>query len=822
MTELISDDYILDLKENVAVPVNFAIADVKDPSKRKRNFSKEIELPDTINNRAFFSGVFSLNVTDDGINFDATAKTNAILKKNGVPILPDAVIRLNSVIRRDKDLVFKVTLFSESVDIFLLLSNIRVNELDWSAYDHTLSQANIVTSWTAGVGSGYYYPLIERGTDRPTTTTWRTTDLLPYVYLKEALEKTLEFAGVSYSSTFLSSTRFENVLFGYGGGDIPTISATDIAQREVEVNTGDYTHTETLIPVEVSLPTTTDIGLVGNFTPSFFNSGNTTYTEVTDGLDQFDDAKIYVQRTGNYLLEVSGGIDWSYSIGSMTFLSAGCPFLEIRRNGVVIGQMTQAGDFTGQSGTTTYSYSSNLYLESGDTISFNVSPRKCFTSVTDIADKESITYDITTSTNFTWDLDCIDTEVTDGGTIVLSQFVPNMKCSDLLLGCIRQFNLYMGDPDIYNEVEIEPLIDFYGATTDFDDISLDIDYDKDFTIKPTANDYAKNILFKFKKMEENDARFYFDKYGVEYGDKDYEQGSYYAKGELKIELPWSTIVPFEIDTGILVPRFIEFDSNNNAKPKKGAPRIAMNNGLKTGSWTFTDGDGGNPSAKATYPCMHHFDDWEDPDYDLNFQLVQEVLYTADIVTTVNSYSEYYSTFIEEMTNKAGKLIECYVKWDANDVYNRDFGKLLMINGALFRLNVIQDFDPDVSSSTKIELIKVIDADSPRSRKITFTNSTNPPDPNASLRKTPYKIVSAGYSIDPATDEIIEVDTSGVRVSLREAPTNIVGQHFEVINSSNGVIDVRFTPYTANGEDIIELQPEEVLQVVSNGTEYKII
>ena len=158
MNELIAQGFTLDLADNIAVPINYAIADIKDPTKRKRNFSKTIILPDTSNNRKFFGGAFSLHVTENAINFDATKKVEAVLKKNNVPIMTDAVIKLNKVTRKDKDLEFDITLFSESVDYFLLLSNILVNELDWSAYDHALTKANIEASWSATAGTGYYYP----------------------------------------------------------------------------------------------------------------------------------------------------------------------------------------------------------------------------------------------------------------------------------------------------------------------------------------------------------------------------------------------------------------------------------------------------------------------------------------------------------------------------------------------------------------------------------------------------------------------------------------------------------------------------------------
>jgi hypothetical protein len=145
------------------------------------------------------------------------------------------------------------------------------------------------------------------------------------------------------------------------------------------------------------------------------------------------------------------------------------------------------------------------------------------------------------------------------------------------------------------------------------------------------------------------------------------------------------------------------------KPNAGASRIMFRNGSKTGTWTLRDTLTTTSETLTTYPCVHHFDNWTNPTMDLNFKLVNEVYYAATVVTTVNAYSEYYSTFINEMTNRAGQIVNLYVKWDAMDIKSRDFGKLKMINGALFRLNLIKEFAPDVQATTNIELVKVLKA-----------------------------------------------------------------------------------------------------------------
>ena len=183
--ELISNGLSLDLWESIPVPVSYSIADVTNPSARKQTFSKEVILPDTATNRAFFIGSYGLTTTDNGVNFNPSAKADIILKKKGIQVLV-GTLKLDTVFINNRTYVFVCRVLSESIDIFQLLATVNVGDLDWGAYSHKLTRTNIKNSWAGTAGTGYYYPLIERGLGRPAPTIWRTVDFIPYVYLHSA------------------------------------------------------------------------------------------------------------------------------------------------------------------------------------------------------------------------------------------------------------------------------------------------------------------------------------------------------------------------------------------------------------------------------------------------------------------------------------------------------------------------------------------------------------------------------------------------------------------------------------------------------------
>ena len=314
---LVCNGFTLNLSEGIAVPLNFSIADVKNPKDRARKFSKEIELEGTSNNCAFFRSFYNFTVTDGAVNFDATQKTEAVLYKNGIEIFGNGILKLNKVTITDGAVKFFAHLFSETVDYFLLLSNIRVSELDWSAYDHTLNRTNIKASWVATAGTGYFYPLIERGNGR-TGSIWNTTDIVPYVYAREVILKMYEYLGLSINSTWIDTTTQKNVLFGYGGGDYidNSITPLDVANRLVDLTNGDLNYSSTknvfwgtqIVSGGWQPSLTANISTFGNFD---IDSSLFTVTTTSDILLQYDDGVITVQKSGNYNLSLTGTLDFA-------------------------------------------------------------------------------------------------------------------------------------------------------------------------------------------------------------------------------------------------------------------------------------------------------------------------------------------------------------------------------------------------------------------------------------------------------------------------------------------------------------------------------
>jgi len=701
-----ADGTQIDLKERIPVPLNLSIADFKEPNKRQRNFSKEIELPGSANNQLFFSSAFSLTKIGGSYNFNSSKKVNCTYYKRGTAVLPNAVLKLNKVIIRKGKIIFKIGLFSDFVDIFLLLSNLSVRDLGWDAYNHTMDNPTIIDSWTTPIGEGYYYPLIERKA-RPVNTTWQNTEMIPYVHYVDVFKKCMEFVGQEYTSEHLETDRMKSMLFGYGGGSYVDAALSDAERnnRKVLTNNGNFSKTQS------AAATGTQVSTSGpaNFPPVPF-AGNTTNTEVQDIFNQMNVVSFVAARSGSMRIEIIGQVRFTYSGPETTYVSGGNRILYYQKNGVQfpIVELVQ----TSAAQVFNLSTSTAIDLQQGDQIELFWGVASVQVSWP-IPDDSDTTVNLAMVTTVPLQVNFISTQtaITEGATMEMRRFLPDMKCSEFILGALLFQNLMVSDADLYGVVRIEPVRDFYQGTDVFTKIDEEVDHSKDIEIRSSANAYAKNLQWIFAPGTESDATNYVIEWEQAYGDLAFDQPSFFAKGKQEIKLPFGTILPYQIYADgagpMIVPRFINVDENGNVKPTKGTPRVMFRNGMKGAKW-FLRGDA-IEDAFTTYPSVHHFDNWEFPLFDLNFQLVPEVLYAATYRTTVNTYSEYYKDEIEEIIDPNGKYVQLYRKLNDQQVKNLDWSRLLMWNGALFKFNKVVDFDSAITEITQIEMLQVLKA-----------------------------------------------------------------------------------------------------------------
>jgi hypothetical protein len=143
------ESYELDLTNDISIPLSFAIADIKDLSKRDTAKSLTVTLPGTKNNNKYFKALFEIERDSD---FKPGKKRRAIVEDEGETVF-NGVIQLKKINRinnglNNYDLVsYEVVLLGQLAGFYTNLGDTLISELDYSEYDHVYGKANQADSW---------------------------------------------------------------------------------------------------------------------------------------------------------------------------------------------------------------------------------------------------------------------------------------------------------------------------------------------------------------------------------------------------------------------------------------------------------------------------------------------------------------------------------------------------------------------------------------------------------------------------------------------------------------------------------------------------
>jgi hypothetical protein len=723
--ELFINGILVDLTDSAPFPISYNVGDIKDLSKRKGTSSKTITLPWTQTNLNLFQSVYMFSSSSVG-NFDPTIRAtaqyyyNSILLFNGYAQLQRCTLNKS----------FEITLYSEVIDYIQQMNKIKLNELDFSEYNHTLTLQHQVDTWGGTVvlngvdtnllnqGKGYYYGLTENGYDRPANDTFRLTDIPPQLYVYEVLLKLFERVGITWDSDILETLAVKKILLCYGGGELPSITqeqADDDSVFGTEDNKGDGF----IINRAINLVRDLDqpIGLLNTFVNNFSTFIDATITQdlltqVVTGVPLTIRAKskgLYeVQYNGDHNLNIDivGNGSGDYAVDGSYSLQ-----LVVLKNGSLISNdLIYSGAITSETTATTFTfdYKRQINVEVNDVLTFGITfilndttfTRTGMNSATVTTTIESDTVNI--------NLQKQPQQLTDGGTVYLSAFLPDMTGDVFFKGIINMLNLYVNpnenDPTI---LEIETLDDFYIDSSD--DWTKKIDFSEDVIVTPTINFATRNYLLKFK----DDADYWNTRYTTEtnkkYGAFNIDSQSQYNNETTIIELPFSAKCLVDVPnlsdevTGLVMPSNITID-NGVVKPFKGSPYICFRGPLTAGNWIHID-ENGDPDENTSYPFIGHTNIRDNATFDLLFGVPDKVFYTVTNYPNENLFA-YHEQSITRIVNKFGKQIECQMWLLPLDVNRLNLRTIKLIDGVKFYIQKISEYDAQQNVNTTVELIKL--------------------------------------------------------------------------------------------------------------------
>jgi hypothetical protein len=588
----------------------------------------------------------------------------------------------------------------------------------WNGFNQINGVSTSIKTGADWDGIGYYYGLIDYGYSRPTPDTFAVDNIPLQVFVYGILKKIFEFAGITWSSNFLESQRFKRLLLAYYGGALPTItpgvSANDSATTTENNNAGGFIMNGTAATSGQPIVWFPDATMIDNY-------DGTIVTDPSSQVIATSPLKFRASSIGMFQVQYSGTHDVDISTAIGAFLS--CEYnvsLIVKKNNIVIstdqiynGVLNLA---TMPIATTTFSFNFNRSVNMliNDELTFEIMLTRTNLNllVTTYA-----TYSVTqtvTSTAATLDVIKSQQALTPGSAVSVASFLPDMTCDVFLKGIITAFNLYL-KPNANNAtiLEIEPLADFYNSSLDALEWSYLLDSSKEIKVTPTINFAAKNYNFEFETEDDYWNTKYKNEFSEQYGSFVLSSQSQYATETTTMKLPFGQHPLAVIDTtNLIVPRSyqINFDEFGNGQIvlKKGKSFIVQLGEMRAGNWEHRD-EFGTDFPQITYPYVGHLDDIDAPTFDLNFGVPQVVYYAATIYTNNNLYA-YHEKFIKEIVSRFGKLLTCYLMIDSDIINKLDFRNLINIDGVVYRLQKINDYDSGKGQSTMVELIRILEGE----------------------------------------------------------------------------------------------------------------
>ncbi len=219
MYQLFVENQEVDIDEKIGIQLSYAIDDIARFANRDTSFSKQIVLKGTNRTNNALGLIFELGNANPyvigqrniGKNFNVAQTARAELRLYGLQVLK-GVFRLIGI-QRTRDIIeYEGVLFGELGGLIAAISNKKIEELDFGAYDHVFNTTNITASWDAVQGSGYFYPLIDYGTYSSNKVDYDIRTLRPAFYVKEYLDKIFEDAAYEYECDFFDTARFKSFI----------------------------------------------------------------------------------------------------------------------------------------------------------------------------------------------------------------------------------------------------------------------------------------------------------------------------------------------------------------------------------------------------------------------------------------------------------------------------------------------------------------------------------------------------------------------------------------------------------------------------------
>jgi len=663
-TEIYIENQRLDLTEDVDTDFTYTIDDINDFGSKNTSYSKTIRVAGNANNNAIFGNVFDLNnanftsenAPNVGVNYNASKNAQCRIFIDGIQIFKGA-LRILEIVKDGSSLFYECSVIGDLGGFMSALGNKKIEDLDFSTYNTAWNWTNITNSWNSINGSGVYFPLIDYGNTSTDKVNFSYTAFRPAIYVKEILQKIQADSGYTWDFPLLSTSLMNRLVIPNNQRLVNKVS-----------NIAFNSNFNTTLSSNQFLPLT--VTTAGSFT----GSNPATYTGSTNTFN----------ISCKPVLQVKSPIP----IAATFYLYKGSTILK-------------QVDLYVTNNTQTYNIDlsvDNISLSNTNQLSVQVS--------TNVTQYQLFSGEFKLTTALSTEVAVIYDEVLD-----INQCIPRgIFQRDFFISIAKLFNLYIyDDPVDSKKIIIKPYIDFYSGT--IQDWTNKVDRESSWSIKPMSEVKARYYQFKYKPDNDYYAENYRKKFNEGYGDLIYDTEFDFVKETESLEIIFAASVLYQFEgTDKIYPAIYKKSSTGVAEDAMDSVIRILQAKKITGrtSYNIKNGNTNVGSALTSYGYAGHLDDPFSPTNDINFGAPQEIYLLATTYPATNLFAAYYSDYIAEITSEYSKLLSCNVLLNSYDIQSLDFSKFVFIDNVLYRLNIVDAYNPINYTTTKVELLKVID------------------------------------------------------------------------------------------------------------------
>ena len=764
MVRIQLENGFLDVKEGTVFPLNFAVGDIRDLTKRSGAFSKTITLVGSKNNHELLNHYYDVNISAG--TFDINALTKCSVIQNNVPIMEDALLQLLSVNKNqqtdayEQAVEYEVLIKDTRVEFFTAIANKDLTDLDFTDLNHTFSAADIVATFDNTITEGFKYVL-----PYDTDNIYNVRQMKPAIYAKTYFDRIFATAGFQYEWSDLASARFDKLLIPYNG-DSNTFDTADylveatnsafevvtstqssgsednvIGWTELTDIQGSFNPTTGVYTIPITTNGAAGEGYTMEYEVNYdFILDNTTANSVTNTAHNWTGGSFIMAQFGTYQGQLSYITPQQYLPFNSTLAPGQNVLVSATKNGTL--------PITNTSGVFNF-------LVAGTSFEIMMGNYNSYTSWFDITTSAPAAVNIVFKVNSlrVRILPTANIQVI-GGILGMNQYVPlKIKQSDYIKSIFQMYNLYADtDVDQPNKLILRHRDEYYdsGAEKDWSQ-KLMKDREQNLIFLPDLS--SKKLKLTYKPDKDSPNAVYTQMTDEIYGQLEYTFDNEYVRDTDTKELIFSP-------TPVVATTFDAYVPSLNGEAPKTNIRILYDGGEQTcGSWDLIEYGTTGELGITTYPMIGHFDDALTPTFDINFATCDYYYYSPSTLTANNLYNLYWRRTVNQIN--VGKMLVAYFHLTEADIQTLKLNDKIRIDNSWWNINKVIDYDANAEVPTKVELISI---DTEIELAPFITNPGTPVSP-------PITAASRESNLETRSTEA-NVNLSGIDVIVRGTGNNI--------------------------------------------------